>query len=141
MTARVYAWRVESVDGRVWWGTVVTKVKDPPNKSGNRAKEGVATAGMANLFTTNGVFLSGEDKEHEGSGGEGGVRQGGGVEAGVANVELDVREAEWVRSVIARVHQKKEADDHHVAACGDKWGPFWCGWWPPHFGGGPKEWA
>ena len=66
-------WRVESLDGRVWRGMVATKVKDPPNKSGNRAKEGVATAGMANLFTTNGVFLSGEDKEHEGSSGEGGV--------------------------------------------------------------------
>ena len=51
----------------------MTKVKDPPNKSGNRAKEGVATAGMANLFTRNGIFLSGEDKEHEGSGREGGI--------------------------------------------------------------------
>ena len=25
-------------------------------------------------------------------------------------------------SVLARAHQKKEFDDHHVAACGDKWG-------------------
>ena len=25
-------------------------------------------------------------------------------------------------SVLARVHQKKESNDHHVAACGDKWG-------------------
>ena len=49
------------------------KVKDPPNESSNWAKEGVATAGMANLFTRNGIFLSGEDKEHEGSGREGGI--------------------------------------------------------------------
>jgi hypothetical protein len=64
------------------------------DKSKHRARKGMASAGMTNLLSPNGVLLVGEDQT--GEGGQADVSDGsnGSIENADTNGEFDVAEAE-----------------------------------------------
>ena len=72
------------------------KVKDMADKGSDRAGVGMSTAGMANNFTSIGIFLGREGECCKGGKGElCGVCHGSG-EGLVADHECNILEAEWL---------------------------------------------